>query len=60
MTWPETIRNFVGIWKKPKARRAERTAIERNREESLRLGEEEQGQTARSPFDEGFLSGLKR
>ena len=54
----------MGIWKKLKARRAERKAereaSERNHEESLRAGEEEQGRSVRSPFDEGFLSGLKR
>ncbi len=54
----------MGIWKKLKARRterkAEKEAIEHELEESLRAGEEEQGQRVRSPLDEGFMSGLKR
>jgi hypothetical protein len=54
----------VGIWKRLKQkraeRRAEREAIEHNREEALRVGGDEQSKSIRAPFDEGFLSGLKR
>jgi hypothetical protein len=31
-----------------------------NREEALRVGGDEQSKSIRAPFDEGFLSGLKR
>ena len=54
----------MGIWEKLKARRAERTAekeaIEHEREESLRVDDAEQSQHVRSPFDEGFMGGLKQ